>query len=106
LRNIREIPYHLDLNCNAGTRRTNTVGDLPGYGTVWYDPGGISNILSMSRASKKHRVSFDSEQGNTFLVTKPDGTNFEFIQSDAGFYYIDNSNQGVALVTTVAPYKN
>jgi hypothetical protein len=83
LRNIRNLSCHLDLHCNAGTRRIHTVGDLPGYGTVWYDPDGISNILSMSRVIQKYHVSFDSEQGNTFIVTKPDGTTFEFIQSDA-----------------------
>jgi hypothetical protein len=85
-RNIHEIPYHLDLHCNAGKRRTNTVGDLPGYGTVWYDPRWISNILSMNRVSKKYRVSLDSERGNTFLATKPDCTDFESI---AGLYYSD-----------------
>ena len=29
------------------------VGNLPGYGTVWYEPTGIANILSMLRATKK-----------------------------------------------------
>ena len=37
------------------------VGDIPGYGTVWYKPTGITNILSMSRATNKFRVIFDSE---------------------------------------------
>jgi hypothetical protein len=60
----------------------------------------------MSRVIQKYRVSFDSEQGNTFIVTKPDGTTFEFIQSDAGLYYLDTSNHGVALVTTVAQNKS
>jgi hypothetical protein len=106
LRNIRNLSCHLDVHCNAGTRRIHTVGDLPGYGTVWYDPDGISNILSMSRVIQKYRVSFDSEQGNTFFVTKPDGTTFEFIQSGAGLYYLDTSNRGVAIVSTVAQNKS
>jgi hypothetical protein len=60
----------------------------------------------MSRVIQKYRVSFDSEQGNTFIVTKPDGTSFECIQSNAVLYYLDTSNHGVALVTTVAQNKS
>ena len=46
LRNIREGEAHMDIHCNAGVTSTNMVGDLPGYGTVWYHPKGIANILS------------------------------------------------------------
>ena len=56
-------------------------GDLPGYGTVWYHPSGIANILSLGRVWKRYRITFDSEVGNRFLVTKPDGTTFEFKES-------------------------
>ena len=44
------------------------IGKLPGYGTVWYEPTGIANILSMSRATKKFRVIFDSEGGIIFRM--------------------------------------
>jgi hypothetical protein len=60
------------------------VGDLPGYGTVWYDPQSIANILSLKRVKSKYRVVFDSDGGSKFIVTKPDGTVFEFLESDGG----------------------
>jgi hypothetical protein len=107
--NLREVPCHLDVHCNAGSRHTNIVGDLPGYGTVWLDEGGISNILSLSRVSQRYHVSYDSEQNNSFLVTKPDGNTFEFKQSDSGLFYLDTSEtstNGVSLVTTVAENKS
>ena len=52
------------MHCNSGVKIVDRVGDLPGYGTVWYEPTGIANILSMSRATKKFRVVFDSEGGD------------------------------------------
>jgi hypothetical protein len=76
------------------------------YGTVWYDPGGICNILSLSRVNKKYHVSYDSEHGNCFVVTKPDGTAFKFEQSDSGLFYLDTSICGVSLVTSVADNKS
>ena len=48
------------------------VGDLTSYVTVWYKPTGITNILSMSRATKQIRVVFDSEGGNIFRMVLPD----------------------------------
>ena len=52
------------MHCNSGVKVLDRVGYLPGYGTVWYEPTGIYNILSMSRVTKKFRVTFDSEGGN------------------------------------------
>ena len=60
-----------------------------GYGTVWYDPLAIANILSLKEVKTKYHVPFDSNDKNAFVVVKPDGTTFEFIQSDDGLYYLD-----------------
>jgi len=40
--------------------------DLRGYGTVWYYPEGIANILSLYNVQKKHRITFDSANGTRF----------------------------------------
>jgi hypothetical protein len=45
LTNIRQGETSMTIHCNAGTTKTNLIGDLPGYGTVWYHPSGIANIL-------------------------------------------------------------
>ena len=62
LLNIRKVwsKDAIRVQCNSGVKFVDRVSDLPGYGTVWYEPTGIANILSMSRATKKFRVIFDS----------------------------------------------
>ena len=48
LENIWQIKNYVVIKCNAGTQTTNWMGDFPGYPElVWYDPGGIANIISL-----------------------------------------------------------
>jgi hypothetical protein len=51
---------------------------------------------------------FNSDN-NIFVVTKPDGTVFEFKQSECGLYYYNfasNKHKGVVMVDTVASKKS
>ena len=68
LDNIRTVASTMNIRCNAGNSRTNLQGDLRGYGTVWYNPEGIANILSLSNVKKKNRVTYDSESNGKFIV--------------------------------------
>jgi hypothetical protein len=52
LKKIRKSEAAMTIHCTAGITRTNLIGDFPGYGTVWYHPEGITNILSPARARK------------------------------------------------------
>jgi len=52
LTNIRKNKTYMDIHCNAGVTSTNMIGELSGYGTVWYQPKGIANILSLARVKK------------------------------------------------------
>ena len=97
------------IDCTAGVTRTNLVGELPGYGTVWFHPDGIANILSLSRVKTKYWITFDSDENNEFIVHKPDGSTRNFKESSCGLYYHDTSMEvtgvaetGTVLVTTVA----
>ena len=47
LKNIQRTTDGMRVHCNAASCLTNLIGDLPGYGTVWYDPKAIANILSL-----------------------------------------------------------
>ena len=109
LKNIRRIKQYMYIHCTAGVTRTNLVGELPGYGTVWFHPDGIANILSLARVKTKYRITFDSDESNEFIVHKPDGTTRNFKESSRGLYYHDTSiavtevaRTGSVLVTTVA----
>jgi hypothetical protein len=48
LENTRMIDKTMNISCNASVTRTNWVGDLPGYGQVWYHKKGIVSIVSLS----------------------------------------------------------
>ena len=54
----------IHVHCNSGVKAVDIFGDLPSYRTVWYEPTGITKILSVSRVTKKFRVIFNSEGGN------------------------------------------
>jgi hypothetical protein len=49
LKNIRESGRHMKIHCNAGVTTTMLVGNLIGYGEVWFHEKGIANILSLAR---------------------------------------------------------
>jgi hypothetical protein len=74
LKNMRHSTTTMNIHCNAGVATTNTIAEFPGFGTVWYHPKGIVNILSLSQVVKRgYHVMFDSKEGNKFIVHKPDG---------------------------------
>ena len=93
LSNIRTIDNRMRIKCNAGYRITQQVGDLAGYGRVWFDPHGMANILSLHLAVKRNwHVKYDSKQADgAFVVTKPDGKVFKFVRSESGLHYLDTA---------------
>jgi hypothetical protein len=102
--NIREHADVMDIHCNAGVTSTKLVGDLLGYGTVWYHPNGIANILSLARVKEHgYRVTFDTSDGNAFHIHKADGTVRVFNQSPKGLYYMDTKKhqEGMTMINTV-----
>eukprot|EP00957_Ditylum_brightwellii_P113933 8685521-Ditylum_brightwellii.AAC.1 len=80
--NIRKARHTLEIYCTAGKSSTNMIGDLPGFGTVWYYAKGIANILSLSKVAKLFKVTFDGTIGEGFVVHKADGTSRLFKKSE------------------------
>jgi hypothetical protein len=104
LRNIRKVKGYMHLATQAGsTTSTNLVGDLPGYGTVWFHPNGIANIITLTNMKRKYHITYDSTTGNEFRVHKSNGVVRIFKESDKELYYFDTSPNAehVALVSTV-----
>ena len=87
LLNIRRVRSEdaIRVHCNSGVKVVDRIGKLPGYGTVWYEPTGIANILAMSRETKNFRVIFDSEGRNLFRMVLPD-REVKFQLSPNGLY--------------------
>ena len=113
LKNIREVDSWMDIHCNAGVTSTNMVGDLKGFGEVWYNPKGIANILSMAVVEKSFRVTYDSGNDMGFTVEKKDGSCRTFRRSRRGLFYLDTAEKkdekgtgkNVAFVNTVEQNK-
>jgi hypothetical protein len=96
----------MDIHCNAGLASTDMIGELQGYGTVWYYPDGIANILSLSRVKEQgYRVTYDSQGGNHFTVMKSDGSTCVFNESKHGLYFHDTEmaiEHETLMINTVA----
>jgi Reverse transcriptase (RNA-dependent DNA polymerase)/Zinc knuckle len=103
LRNIRQGHCTMKIHSTGGVSHTDLVGDLPGYGTVWYHPHGIANILSLAQLHEKgYTITYSSKVGNVFNVIKNDGSVQVFRQSDKGLYFLNtNDTEDIALVNTV-----
>ena len=55
LSNICDANRDLILHFNAGTMAATKKGNLKRYGTIWYHPTAITNILSLNNVKKKYR---------------------------------------------------
>ena len=73
--------------CNGGAQDTNQIGDLAGFGTVYYNFQSISNILLLASVVKQRQVIFDSVDGNVFKVFGRKQRVIKFKQSPKGLYY-------------------
>ena len=84
--NIRKTSETLTLATNAGNLKTDLVGDVPGYGTVWFHPKALTNIFSFANMSKKHPISYH-QQDETFIVQLDPNKKAEFKNNGHGLYY-------------------
>ena len=67
---------------------TNKIGDLPGYSDpVCYNPKGIDDILSIGLVQKNHLVTYNSQDGNEFVIHSPQRPKFNMTK--AGLFYHD-----------------
>jgi len=91
LRNIRSADNNAELCLvsNGGELVTNQVGDIPNYGTMWYSPDSLANILSLSNVRQKYDVVYKTgptDPTPCFEVTKTDGTCMKFFEHSIGLY--------------------
>eukprot|EP00957_Ditylum_brightwellii_P066055 5010735-Ditylum_brightwellii.AAC.1 len=104
--NICQSEYTLDIYITAGKSTTDLIGDLPGFGTVWFYPEGIANILSLSKVTEMFPITYDSTIGQGFLVHKPDGTIQSFRKSKSGLFYSTINAEEMVLANTVEANKS
>lgn len=55
---------------------------------MWYNPGGIANIMSIWRMSKYYQITMDTLTHNSLVVHLGDGERLEFTPSQKGLYKV------------------
>ena len=103
LYNVRRVDEIMKLDTNGGVLTSDMKGTLKNYGDVWLNELAITNILALCNVVKKYKVTFDSTEGNEFLVHKPDGKIMKFKQHECGLYYHEVGNKEFCMVTSVSP---
>ena len=99
----------LQVHCNAGAitlSQKGTFGTFPE--TVWYNPDGMANILSLASVKKHYRVTMDTDVEDCLQVHSPDGTcTTTFEPSTNGVYHhrLLSEEHPMVFVTTVQQRK-
>ena len=116
LTNIRRSAHTLKVLTNGGPQYSSFIGEVRNFGTVWYNPQSIANILSLAAVRKVCRVTMDTAVEAALCVHRVDGTIMKFVEFSTGLYYFDPSQQqhittnttvtGYSFVTTVAGNKS
>ena len=100
LTNISDIKCTLTLYWSARKASIQSKGDLKGYGTVWFYPDGIANILSLCNIQKKYKVTYDSSLKTGFVVQNADVTNHVFMPSKKGLFFSDVKSDTAHVMTS------
>ena len=101
LDNIRATDDQITIKTNGGKLVYTLEGDFPGFGTVWYNPEGIANILSMSCVEEDgHEVRYNN---GVFTVTNNETLDvMAFSKLPNGLYAHRVQTTGMTLVQTVS----
>jgi hypothetical protein len=89
--NIRTTDKPIEIMGIGGEPvKTTQVGDLMGYGTVYYHPDVSANILSFYKLTKRFKsVIYDNKRKDAFVVESDNGSHMQFIPSREGLYQYD-----------------
>ena len=69
---IRKAKRPIKIATNAGSRAVYNEADVKGFGTVWYDDNAIANIFALRDIKKRHRVTYDSDKEDAFIIHNSD----------------------------------
>ena len=78
LSNIRQSPRPLEVSTNGGPQVSTLIGDIKNFGTVWYNPQSLANILSLAEVRLRCRCVMDTAIEPAIHVHKANGTVMTF----------------------------
>ena len=97
---IISVDEPIPIHCNAGTvtlTQKGTLGQFPE--TVWYNPNGIANILSLHAVKRHYCITMDTENSDSIHVHHHDGSRTTFHLSPGGIYHCSIPETGHILST-------
>ena len=115
LTNIRqEKGPGLTLQTNGGTLKSDLVGDVKGYGKVWYNPASLANILSLANVRKRFHITMatgPSDPVPKIIVHKTNGDKMVFFEHEMGLFVhdptkLENSNVNLEKVLDYSFFTN
>ena len=94
LTDIHDVDRPLLLETNGGGEQLSyQMGTLRNFGSVWYNPDSIANILSLAEVRKVRRVTATFEGEAAFHVHKADGSGSTvFSEHESGLYLHDTQS--------------
>ena len=102
LMNIRPSANAMTVHTNGGSQTSHLVGDVPNFGTVWFNPDSIANILSLAAVRRVCRVTMDSAGDASFLVHRTDKPPLVFHEVNSGLYVHDTAAPSAVPLTFVS----
>ena len=106
LTNIRTVQETLYLGGNGGILKCNQKGDFPGYGTVWYHPEAITNILSLTRVENTDKFEITYKQKKGFFVKNLETGNVIAFGKDESGLHVAPLDRELSLLNTVEQMKS
>ena len=95
----------MTIRSHGGIKTTNIIGDILGYlSPVYFNPEGITSILSLSNFNKHHRLTYDSEGGKNFTIHKEHG-DILVKECAKGIFFHEISIHNSTTLTTVEQKK-
>ena len=85
---MHQVNTTLSLAMNAGTMTTNLKAELPSYGTVWFDPQAMTNVLSFGNIAKQYPIRYLQEL-DTFQVQLHDCVNIFGCEQGDSLYVLE-----------------
>lgn len=99
---IKDTAAWTTIKTNGGTLTASKKAKIRNYGEIWFDKKAITNILSLKNVIEKGlRVTYDSDNNNSFVVNKEDGSKMYFRMHPNGLHYYDPKQQDVCMLDTV-----
>ncbi len=91
LTHIQPCKVPLVVLTNGGWQTSNHIGEVQNFGTIWYNPKSLANILSLAEVRHRYRVTMDSTLEASMCVHHSDSTIMKFVEYASGLYYHDTA---------------